>query len=723
MATFMSPDTGHDDFDNDTGIPKLDLASSNASTRSLATRRNLSVAPVAIPARLSPTAEDFTPGANNTTFTINAPNARVGAQDRQGNLAVRELLIDSDPESSTPSHSPVSTLGGVDLTSAAQPNPGVIGSGPAARPIASQRAPTHEFGHFTCDDDVTRAFLVANVRGPSVGSMFELVAVSYKNFSSIVNINAQELSKGLFSVEFTDHEEAKQALFLTVNFIFHNQPVQCYKLLPKDIARMHGMPLATVSDHVAEYIVSIVDVSNGASHVTIDDVLRACRACGTVKAFRAIRPLLGAAMSFRVEWSDSRTNVWQLSMALLSGYRITLLPYTPDVVRSSEPRGLAAPPSPATNNDDHVRSVMAFLHPGTPKGVNGNTNANAVDIMKIMLGQDVRTTIMLRNIPNRVDQAGLKKLLDETSFGLYDFMYLRIDFANNCNVGYAFINFVDPVSIVPFAKARAGQKWNLFQSDKVAEISYATIQGRDCLIQKFRNSSVMLERPAFRPKLYRTGNGPDAGTEEAFPKPDNHAKLKRSCDNAEHVGLYLPESPATSPGSFIPNHGPSMIPAPRNQRAGGFYTKPVHSRGAIAFNRALALIEHQVQHEDNPYLPPSPQSPSPTCLYAPREGQAYRERQRRQFSQFDRGTPGAESELASFPGQMAQDVTPTRNVSGSGYRGPLPASAFRAPDIAITPTDYIGPPQFGSRPVRPPVSTMGYDPSIYLSRSFQGLRA
>jgi len=125
---------------------------------------------------------------------------------------------------------------------------------------------------------------------------------------------------------------------------------------------------------------------------------------------------------------------------------------------------------------------------------------------------------MLRNIPNRVDQAGLKKLLDETSFGLYDFMYLRIDFANNCNVGYAFINFVDPMSIVPFAKARAGQKWNLFQSDKVAEISYASksygcccratitdhlpaIQGRDCLIQKFRNSSVMLERPAFRPKV------------------------------------------------------------------------------------------------------------------------------------------------------------------------------------------------------------------------------
>ncbi|KAK5938569.1 hypothetical protein PMZ80_008758 [Knufia obscura] len=44
-------------------------------------------------------------------------------------------------------------------------------------------------------------------------------------------------------------------------------------------------------------------------------------------------------------------------------------------------------------------------------------------------------------------------------------------------VGYAFINFVDPMAIVPFAKARAGQKWNLFQSDKIAEISYVRVQG------------------------------------------------------------------------------------------------------------------------------------------------------------------------------------------------------------------------------------------------------
>jgi hypothetical protein len=108
---------------------------------------------------------------------------------------------------------------------------------------------------------------------------------------------------------------------------------------------------------------------------------------------------------------------------------------------------------------------------------------------------------MLRNIPNKVTQAQLKVIVDRTSFGRYDFMYLRIDFSNGCNVGYAFINFADPFDIIEFTQARSGAKWDDFRSDKVAEVSYATIQGRDCLIQKFRNSSVMLEPEYCRPKV------------------------------------------------------------------------------------------------------------------------------------------------------------------------------------------------------------------------------
>ena len=39
---------------------------------------------------------------------------------------------------------------------------------------------------------------------------------------------------------------------------------------------------------------------------------------------------------------------------------------------------------------------------------------------------------------------------------------------------------------------------------------------------------------------------------------------------------------------------------------------------------------------------------SATGLFAPKQGQAYREEQRRRRSQFDRGTPGAELEMTGL---------------------------------------------------------------------------
>ncbi|KAH8712492.1 Meiosis protein mei2 [Beauveria bassiana] len=155
-----------------------------------------------------------------------------------------------------------------------------------------------------------------------------------------------------------------------------------------------------------------------------------------------------------------------------------------------------------------------------------SSHHNHVDVHRIREGIDVRTTIMLRNIPNKVDQAMLKRIVDESSWGKYDFMYLRIDFANDCNVGYAFINFVD------FVEARGNQRWNCFKSDKVAEISYATL-------------SCSRPRTIDPKQLYFTSNGPMpemAGQEEQFPEPDNQSKMKRSCENAEHVGLFTPNA-------------------------------------------------------------------------------------------------------------------------------------------------------------------------------------
>ena len=39
-------------------------------------------------------------------------------------------------------------------------------------------------------------------------------------------------------------------------------------------------------------------------------------------------------------------------------------------------------------------------------------------------------------------------------------------------------------------------------------------------------------------KIFHTGKGPLAGTEDTFPGPDNPSKMRRSVENAEHVGGY-----------------------------------------------------------------------------------------------------------------------------------------------------------------------------------------
>ena len=52
--------------------------------------------------------------------------------------------------------------------------------------------------------------------------------------------------------------------------------------------------------------------------------------------------------------------------------------------------------------------------------------------LKVPQGYSDIPQVMLRNIPNKVDQMMLKGIVDESSWGKYDFMYLRIDFANDC---------------------------------------------------------------------------------------------------------------------------------------------------------------------------------------------------------------------------------------------------------------------------------------------------
>ncbi|GFH14334.1 RNA-binding protein, partial [Haematococcus lacustris] len=116
----------------------------------------------------------------------------------------------------------------------------------------------------------------------------------------------------------------------------------------------------------------------------------------------------------------------------------------------------------------------------------------ALDLDKIARGEDRRTTLMIKNIPNKYTQKMLLATVDEHFKGTYDFLYLPIDFKNKCN----------PASIIPLVQRFNHKKWERFNSEKVCSISYARIQGRAALVQHFQNSSLMHEDKRCRPVLF-----------------------------------------------------------------------------------------------------------------------------------------------------------------------------------------------------------------------------
>eukprot|EP00002_Diphylleia_rotans_P008209 TRINITY_DN1795_c0_g1_i11.p1 TRINITY_DN1795_c0_g1~~TRINITY_DN1795_c0_g1_i11.p1 ORF type:complete len:647 (+),score=108.13 TRINITY_DN1795_c0_g1_i11:110-2050(+) len=139
-----------------------------------------------------------------------------------------------------------------------------------------------------------------------------------------------------------------------------------------------------------------------------------------------------------------------------------------------------------------------------------------LDVVRVDNGEDIRTTCMIRNIPNKYTQKMLLAKVDEGHKGTYDFFYLPIDFKNKCNVGYAFINFINPRSISEFYRDFNNKRWEKFNSEKICEITYARIQGKAALVAHFQNSSLLSEDKKCRPILFHT-EGPCAGEQESFP--------------------------------------------------------------------------------------------------------------------------------------------------------------------------------------------------------------
>jgi hypothetical protein len=141
------------------------------------------------------------------------------------------------------------------------------------------------------------------------------------------------------------------------------------------------------------------------------------------------------------------------------------------------------------------------------------------------LGEDTRTTVMLRNLPRDISRAALLKLLDDKGFaGKYNFLYMPIDFVRHTSLGYAFVNMETPEVVKEFWEVFDGfSAWSV-ACEKVCRVNWSNPhQGYDEHVQRYRNSPLMHKDvpDECRPVLLENGVCVD------FPPPTKSLRAPR----------------------------------------------------------------------------------------------------------------------------------------------------------------------------------------------------
>ncbi|KAF4671091.1 hypothetical protein FOL46_000512 [Perkinsus olseni] len=193
------------------------------------------------------------------------------------------------------------------------------------------------------------------------------------------------------------------------------------------------------------------------------------------------------------------------------------------------------------------------------------------------LPPEMLTTVMLRNIPNKLSQMDIANAVKHEGFlGEFDFFYSPLDFKSGSNLGYAFINFSSHEVAVRFrlkiagvllarsvAEANtSGLYWDdnsgskatvitpeisaqLMRSNKQCGVAWARIQGLEANIKHYRNSPVNELVSEFRPMLFASKDlvvghpAIQVGSLLPFPLPDRITSSNRGGGNRAAAAAFV----------------------------------------------------------------------------------------------------------------------------------------------------------------------------------------
>eukprot|EP00928_Gymnodinium_smaydae_P047210 TRINITY_DN3148_c6_g1_i1.p1 TRINITY_DN3148_c6_g1~~TRINITY_DN3148_c6_g1_i1.p1 ORF type:complete len:468 (+),score=62.55 TRINITY_DN3148_c6_g1_i1:129-1532(+) len=140
-----------------------------------------------------------------------------------------------------------------------------------------------------------------------------------------------------------------------------------------------------------------------------------------------------------------------------------------------------------------------------------------------------RTTVMLVNLPFRYTSYRLLRTIDSEGFaGMYDFLYVPMDYKTRTGTGKAFVNLTSPAIAERFTTAFHGfSQWSIKSKNSCHAVWAAKYQGLQANVNRYRNSDVMLDSvpDEHKPQLFSNGRRID------FPPPlrrngGGHAALR-----------------------------------------------------------------------------------------------------------------------------------------------------------------------------------------------------
>ena len=108
-----------------------------------------------------------------------------------------------------------------------------------------------------------------------------------------------------------------------------------------------------------------------------------------------------------------------------------------------------------------------------------------INIKKILSLEEKRTTLIIKNIPNKFTKENFLYLFNKEFEGKFDLFLLPTDVNEKKNFGYSFINFIKTLDIIYFYYCFNGKRWPNTNSIKICEIEFSKIQGTHKMLKHF----------------------------------------------------------------------------------------------------------------------------------------------------------------------------------------------------------------------------------------------